>query len=191
MADKPPSVSRPIVRRIGLTWSPLLLALSLLAIVSLSTACGGPATTSAAGSSSSPASSSAAEIEPLAATGDAAPTSSGSGGTLNVDLTEWGIKPDVPSIKAGTVQITATNKGAMEHELVIIKTATAANALPMAADGSEVDEEAAGTSPGELEDIAAGQSKSGSFTLTPGHYALICNQPGHYKQGMATDFTVN
>lgn len=27
--------------------------------------------------------------------------------------------------------------------------------------------------------------------MKPGHYAVFCNQPGHYKMGMVADFTVS
>lgn len=181
---------------------PLVAAISLFAIMSISVACGGssappaagttdsPASSAAASMSDSPAGSSAAAMVPGADTSGAAASSGGSG-SLNVDLTEWSIKPDVTSVKAGTVQITANNKGTMEHELVLIKTPTAANALPMSSDGSTANEDASGASAGELDDIPAGQRKSNTFNLTAGHYVLICNEPGHYRQGMAIDFTVS
>ena len=37
---------------------------------------------------------------------------------------------------------------------------------------------------GEIEDIAPGTTKSLTLTLQKGHYALVCNLPGHYKAGM-------
>ena len=43
---------------------------------------------------------------------------------------------------------------------------------------------------GETGDLAAGASKSLTLSLPAGHYALICNLPGHYKAGQHTDFTV-
>src|SRR2546425_1192379 len=35
-----------------------------------------------------------------------------------------------------------------------------------------------------------GQTKPLVITLLPGHYALMCNLPGHYRMGMHQDFTV-
>src|SRR5437870_249437 len=35
-----------------------------------------------------------------------------------------------------------------------------------------------------------GQTKPLVSTLLPGHYALVCNLPGHYRMGMHQDFTV-
>jgi uncharacterized cupredoxin-like copper-binding protein len=146
---------------------------------------------SSASTTNSPGSSTAAGVVDGAATGAAVAAGTGGTSSLHVDLADGTIKPDASSIKAGNVQITAANTGTMAHELVIMKTPTAANALPMAADGSAVNEDTAGSSAGELDEIAAGQSKSGTFTLTPGHYVLLYNEPGHYKEGMAIDFTVN
>ena len=37
---------------------------------------------------------------------------------------------------------------------------------------------------GEIEEIAPGETKSLTLTLQKGHYALVCNLPGHYKAGM-------
>jgi uncharacterized cupredoxin-like copper-binding protein len=43
---------------------------------------------------------------------------------------------------------------------------------------------------GEVSGLKAGQSKTLTLHLKPGHYALICNEPGHYMSGMHTDFRV-
>jgi uncharacterized cupredoxin-like copper-binding protein len=43
---------------------------------------------------------------------------------------------------------------------------------------------------GETGDLQAGASKTLRLRLKPGHYALICNLPGHYVAGQRTDFTV-
>ena len=53
--------------------------------------------------------------------------------------------------------------------------------------GAEADE--AGNV-GEIGDLQPGEAKTLSLSLKPGHYALICNLPGHYKAGQHADFTV-
>ena len=86
--------------------------------------------------------------------------------------------------KAGSVTFAVTNAGQVPHELVVIKTATpAANLLQ----GGEANE--AG-SVGETGELNAGTSKNVTLKLAAGHYALICNLPGHYAAGQHTDFTV-
>ena len=72
------------------------------------------------------------------------------------------------------------------HEMVVIKTDTKAGDLPTNSAG-EASEDG---SIGEVADLAAGQSKSLTLDMKPGHYALICNLPGHYAAGMYADFTV-
>src|SRR5437763_112186 len=38
--------------------------------------------------------------------------------------------------------------------------------------------------------MKAGQTMTLAITLAPGHYAVVCNLPGHYRMGMHQDFTV-
>jgi uncharacterized cupredoxin-like copper-binding protein len=86
----------------------------------------------------------------------------------------------------GKVKFTVKNAGDTEHEFVVIKTSTKASKLKVT--GSHASEKG---NVGEVEDIAPGKTKSLSLNLAKGHYALICNLPGHYKQGMHLDFTVS
>lgn len=74
---------------------------------------------------------------------------------------------------------------ATSHELVVFRTDLPDDALPVAK--GQVMEHTLKTI-GEVEDIAPG--KRMSFRLTPGHDALICNQPGHYEAGMHTALVV-
>ncbi len=123
--------------------------------------------------------------QPPATTATTAPAAATA---LTGDLSEWAIKTDVPSVAAGDVKVTADNVGKIEHELVFIKTDLAADDLPVVK--GRVDEKKAGTAEGEVEDVAPGAKKNITAKLPAGHYALICNYPGHYEQGMHTDLTV-
>lgn len=67
----------------------------------------------------------------------------------------------------------------------MIRTPRRAGALPTA-DG----EASEAGSVGEVDDLAPGASKDLTLTLPAGHYALICNVPGHYAGGMHADLTV-
>ncbi len=102
---------------------------------------------------------------------------------------EMYMEADPASVEAGPVTFIVANEGAKEHELVVIRTDTPAADLQVGAD-DKVDEEAYGEVIGEVEDVAAGESKSATMDLEPGHYALICNITGHYRMGMFTDFEV-
>ena len=120
----------------------------------------------------------------------AAPASGSKAATVDILMNEWSMKPSVSAILAGPVTLEAINQGKEEHEMVLLKTDRAPTALPLQAGGDKVDEEASGTSAGEIEEISAGATKAATFNLTPGHYVLVCNEPGHYKNGMAASFEV-
>jgi uncharacterized cupredoxin-like copper-binding protein len=155
---------------------------ALFAIVALAAACGG---TSTGGGSAGAASPSAA----------GATTS-----TVNVTLQEFAVIPDVASVPAGTVTFVAKNTGPEDvHELVVLKTDLAADALPVDKDGKVTEDVAGITLIGEVEDIEVGASKEAALDLTAGKYVLLCNilqtEPdgsleAHYKVGMRTAFEV-
>ena len=114
-----------------------------------------------------------------------ATTSDAASKSTKVTLSDFKVSASPKSVSAGKVSFTAKNAGDMEHELVIIKTGTSASKLKVS--NNRVSEK--GTV-GEIEDIAAGKSKTHTFNLKKGHYVLLCNIPGHYKAGMHADFTV-
>ena len=111
--------------------------------------------------------------------------------TIPIVLTEWKITGEggaaIPTIKAGEVTFEVHNEGQVPHEMVMIKSDTDPAALPKS--GGDVDEEAAGAI-GEVEEFAGGKIETGTFTLEPGKYALICNIEGHYAQGMHAQLIV-
>ena len=106
------------------------------------------------------------------------------GSSVAVSEKEFTITPDVARVKAGMVTFTVTNSGTIDHEFVVIKTDLDPTKLPMKG-GVEVDETKV-SSPGELEGIKPGKTKTGSFELPAGRYVLICNIEGHYSGGMRT-----
>ena len=85
---------------------------------------------------------------------------------MNVDEKEWSITLASTSVKAGPVTFTINNTGAIEHNFVIVETKF------------------------EIESTQPGQSKTGTTTLQPGTYTIICNIPGHEEAGMKTTLTV-
>ena len=125
----------------------------------------------------------------LAACGDEAERT-----TVEVTLSEFEVVTDVDSVPEGEVTFNIENKGAEEHEFVIVQTDFAADDLPAEDDGS-VDEGADGVDVvGEAEDIESGDDDSRVFTLDPGKYVLFCNlvegEESHYQSGMFTAFEV-
>jgi uncharacterized cupredoxin-like copper-binding protein len=113
-----------------------------------------------------------------------APTPVAVGRRIGVTLKEYSIAPSPAVGRAGRVRFNVRNVGSIPHEFVVLRTAKPAGSLLK---GAEADE--AGNV-GEIGDLQPGQGKSLSLSLKPGHYALICNLPGHYKAGQHADFTV-
>jgi len=121
----------------------------------------------------------------------------GSAPTIDVTLKEFEVLPEPDSAAAGSVTFRATNDGpADEHELVIIKTDLAPDALPTADDGSVPEDEVDIID--EIEPFAVGETQEVTVDLEAGSYVLICNiveteggaSEAHYQLGMRTAFTV-
>ena len=115
-------------------------------------------------------------------------TASPTATTITASLTEFKIALSATSAPAGSVTFNVTNDGSMVHEFVILKTDTLAKDLPLV-DGLVVEDDF--NPVGEVAETDAGKSGTFSATLAAGHYAIICNLPGHVAQGMVVDFTVN
>ena len=103
---------------------------------------------------------------------------------LTAKLTEMKIALSASQLPAGISSIDVLNLGAAPHELVILKTDKPADSL-----GSE----AVVPEPGKIassKELPAGGKELMKVKLTAGHYALICNLPGHYVAGMYADLQV-
>jgi uncharacterized cupredoxin-like copper-binding protein len=122
-----------------------------------------------------------------------APSSSDTGadamGGIATTLKDFAITPATTSASAGEITFDVTNDGPSDHEMVIIKTDLAPDALPTDSKGEVVEDEVEAVD--EVEDVAPGSSVSLSVNLEAGSYVLICNLPGHYAAGMSAAFTVN
>ena len=117
--------------------------------------------------------------------------SCGGGGGIGATLVDFSITLDESSASAGDVTFDVTNEAEQPHEFVVFKTDLAEDALPVD-DAGDVDETGEGVELiNELEDIAPGDTPSLTVTLDAASYVIICNVPGHYKQGMHTAFTVS
>jgi hypothetical protein len=123
----------------------------------------------------------------------------GGGGTVAVTLQEFSVLPESDTASAGEVTFEATNEGPNDpHELVVIRTDLAPDALPTTEEGG-VDEEGEGIEViGEIEEFPVGETESATFDLEAGSYVLICNiveeedgeLESHYVEGMRTAFAV-
>ena len=107
---------------------------------------------------------------------------------VRVSEAEFSLRPATSHVRAGTVTFDVADRGKIKHEFVVLRTPKKADDLLK---GKEADETGAVD---EIEDIAPGAAERLTLHLKPGHYALICNLPGHYfhdgKPGMLADLTV-
>ena len=109
--------------------------------------------------------------------------------TIKVSLAGDSIQLSSSAVKAGRVTFEVSNSSpGMAHEMVVLKTESAEDNLPMKP-GDRVDE-ASLRKVGEVEDVKSGKKKIIKLKLDPGRYILICNVPGHYKNGMHATLTV-
>ena len=116
----------------------------------------------------------------------------GGGGDADVTVTlrDDGITLSEESAAAGELKLEGINEGALTHELEVfaVPEGVDANALPMEDDTVPAAEMLELID--EVEDVAPGTSAPLSLGLEPGTYAVICNLPGHYANGMHATFTV-
>ena len=117
----------------------------------------------------------------------AGPTDTSEVPGIYVDISDFKVATDHPSIAAGHVVVGIRNHASMLHELKVIKTDLAPDQLPI--DGATAKAKEDGKV-GELTNIAAGASRKLVLELTPGKYVLICNIAGHYQLGMRVGLEV-
>ncbi len=135
-----------------------------------SAAAAAPATTTAAATATP-----AATPSPAAATTD--PT---------ITANEYAFAPTDLTVKAGKVKLTLKNSGKIVHEVVVLKTDQAADALKVGSSARVSEKD----SVGEVSETAPGATKTSTLDLKPGKYVLVCNIPGHYSLGMRGTLTV-
>lgn len=94
------------------------------------------------------------------------------------------------TVKAGevTFRVTNTSKETV-HEMVVVPIKNVETPLPYNADQEQIDEDAA-RHLGEVAELDPGQSGALTLKLAPGKYALLCDVPGHYMNGMWVVLTV-
>ena len=100
------------------------------------------------------------------------------------------VEIDKKTVKAGVVTFKVTNSSKDTiHELIVSPINNADETLPYLNNENRVDEEH-GSHLGEVSELNGGASGALTITLKPGMYALFCNIPNHYMDGMWTLLTV-
>ena len=105
------------------------------------------------------------------------------------EVSEWKIYLDATSSKAGEVTFTIKNTGTLGHEFLVVKTDIAPGEIPL--DGDHFPEPAEGLEViDEIGEYPVDTTESLTLNLEAGNYQIVCNLPGHYKNGMHLAFTV-
>ena len=110
---------------------------------------------------------------------------------MQVDLADFSLELSTDALPAGDVTLAAENAGPTTHEFEVFSMPadTDLAAIEIVDDVADVD--AAGLEViDEVEDIVAGTTAELNLTLDAGTYAVICNLPEHYAEGMYASFTV-
>lgn len=108
-------------------------------------------------------------------------------GQIRADLQEHTITLTSREVRAGEVVFVARNRGGQAHDLIVIKTDLAPDALAIDRQTQKASEQGR---VGGVELLSPGRTANLRLTLEPGHYVLICNVPTHYQLGMRTELTV-
>ena len=98
-----------------------------------------------------------------------------------------------PTAPQGPVSFVVTNRGRKTHEFVVLRPRRPppTSRSSRSKGGHRIDEDAKGVvNVGETGDMeAGGTTMMLSIDMKPGHYAVVCNLPGHYAMGMHQDFS--
>ncbi len=109
--------------------------------------------------------------------------------TVTITLSEFKIALSEYVLPAGKITLKISNKGTIQHELVIFKTDLSVSQLPMmSGDLNEDSSFLQDVSDGD--NLNPGQSVTRAANLKPGNYILVCNLPGHMMAGMIQTVTV-
>ena len=182
-----------------------LATITLLVALALSAACAGSDNTQATPTPRAETSTPTPTVAPAPPTSAATPTGATAAdaataraeelqegaapGVVIVVGIEWAFGTGLPSIAAGEVTFEMINEGAVVHDIWVLRTAHAYDALPVqsgvAVTGGDVEVVE------KVLETASGTTVSLTASLVPGSYVLICNIPAHYELGMRAPFTID
>lgn len=109
--------------------------------------------------------------------------------TVEVALNDFDLKLSPETMASGEVTFRATNAGPSTHEFEVFSGADEVDitALPVEDDVADT---TGLTLIDEIEDVTPGSEAELPISLDPGTYAIICNLPEHYAEGMYSTLTV-
>lgn len=113
-------------------------------------------------------------------------------GSTNSRVTGMVLAATPTTVRAGKVVFHAVNAShTLTHELIVVRLKDDAELKSFPIDHGEnkvIEQQIQDL--GEVSDLDPNKAGDLTLTLIPGHYALMCNQPGHYMAGMVTELTV-
>jgi uncharacterized cupredoxin-like copper-binding protein len=108
----------------------------------------------------------------------------------NPAMSGMGMKADKATVPPGPVTFEVKNLSkTLVHEMLVVAVAKPDSELPYDAKADRVIEEKI-NGLGEASDLPPGKAKKLTLTLKAGNYLLICNQPGHFHNGMRVNLLV-
>jgi len=128
-------------------------------------------------------------ISALATTACSSDSQGGSDADVTVTLRDFTVQASPTSVPSGQLTFAGTNTGGVVHEMEVFSVPDGIDPNTLPVDSGVADVAELGLID-EVEDIAPGTDAELSIDLEPGTYALLCNLPGHYEQGMHTTITV-
>src|SRR5256885_14380496 len=108
------------------------------------------------------------------------------GSQLIVEMTDYKVTVNVPSVKAGSTKIGVRNLASQMHSFEVLKTDLPHDRLPIDGVTAKAKEDG---KVGGIESIAPGGSASVTLDPAPGKYVLICNVARPYPPGMHVSLT--
>jgi len=96
---------------------------------------------------------------------------------------------DHATLQPGRVTFEAVNVSkTLKHEVLVVRE-RGTGELPIDTQHNRVNEQAVRRL-GEIADLAPGKTGKLTLNLGPGTYLLLCNEPGHYKDGMVAKLVI-
>jgi uncharacterized cupredoxin-like copper-binding protein len=100
---------------------------------------------------------------------------------LIVDMKEYTITLNTPTLKAGVVKIGIRNLGTMVHDFDLFKTDLPFDKLPIDNAAAQVKTDGLVK---QMQNISPNRVTTLEANLAAGSYVIICNVAGHYQLGM-------
>ncbi len=167
-------------RNVRINWLPIGVIVLMAGLVAV--ACG-------SGGDSKPDPTAGTAVQPPADNAD---------NEVNVRMFEWTVDVDVESVAAGAITFNAANIGGAPHDLLVIRSDLAIDALPVISGGAVNEASSLIAVVGKIDVFDPGFARSAVFDLEPGVYALVCNTVdetdtgprSHYQEGMWVELIV-